>query len=117
MTTWYGTDYMHALLDSAREARLQDEANATAYEEEHLKPEVGKATALLFRAGVMHIKASDAELLGREIMVIAGELTGPTGDPSFWIADAARALEKRIGGLERLEAYVGQLRAANKESA
>lgn len=76
-----------------------------------MRPEVHKATGMLYCARVRHIKESDARLLGADIAAVAAEIAGETGDPAFYIADGARELERRIGGLDRLEGYLKCLRA------
>jgi hypothetical protein len=113
----YGEDAKQQMLDDAREAREQDEANAAAYEERMMRTEINKATAMLFRGGVLPIRNADVDLLAREIMDVAAELAGPTGDAAFWVTDAARELERKIGDIHALPGYMGVLRAAAPRSA
>jgi hypothetical protein len=113
----YGEDAKQQMLDDAREVREQDEANALAFEEAHMRQEINRATAMLWFAGIKP-KVADVELLARAILEVAAELAGD-GDPAFYVADAARELEKRIGGnlKKTLPGYMGVLRAAAPRSA
>ena len=77
-----------------------------------MRPELNRAAAMLFRSGVVHPTSSDSELLATDIMELAGELAGEQGNPAFYVGDAARELEKRIGGIDKLALYMKQLRAA-----
>ena len=74
-----------------------------------MRPELNRATGMLFRAGVKHITIPDCEILAADIVGVAAELAGETGDPAFHIADAARTLENRVG-LANIPAYVRLLR-------
>jgi hypothetical protein len=84
-----------------------------------MRSELNRAIAMMFQAG-MKRNASDAELLARDIVCVAAELAGETGDPYFFIADGARELERRLGGdlKKSLPGYMACLRAgASRQSA
>jgi hypothetical protein len=76
-----------------------------------VKQELHRAIGMLFRAGLKHVTADDSAILARDIVTVAGELAGEEGDPAFHIDEAAAELEKRIGGLKNLEAYMRCLKA------
>jgi hypothetical protein len=109
----FGADEWQSLYDEMYEARLQDDAK-----EIPMRQELNRAMAMMFCAGLKK-NLSDAELLARDILLVAAELAGETGDPAFHIGDAARELERRIGDLKKnLSGYLAVLRVgAERKSA
>ena len=90
------------------------------HQEAAMRSELNKAIAMMFQAG-MKRNAADAELLARDIVCVAAELAGETGDPYFYIGDGALELHRRLGGSDELKknlpGYLACLRAGARQSA
>ena len=75
-----------------------------------MKQEINRAATLMFRAGIA-MDDRDVKLLANDIAALAAELAGEQGDPAFYVTDAARELERRIGDIHALPGYMDSLRA------